>query len=189
MECTIESDDAEVGTSAMVMFIALILVSSIISGLIVGVGENVFSHTKTGAQQNIPTLNGITNVVILEVFSLGANDAIHIVFELPYVDSPVPDVNLGWALLCTKAPTGAKDIMHLDSGNFELATTLDGDGLTALPLLEFEPGVDYRMIMQLSNCDLDGVDEATLVLMVERGRTQEYHFSLGGAAYLGQDLN
>ena len=54
-----------------------------------------------------------------------------------------------------------------DEGDFSLATELDGDGLTAADIDEFEPAVTYRMIMQLSECDLDAVDEASLVIMVD----------------------
>ena len=55
-------------------------------------------------------------------------------------------------------------------------------------MVEFEPGVDYRMIIQLDNCDIENVDEATLVLMVDRGRTQELQLNIGSAPYIGQDL-
>jgi hypothetical protein len=166
------------------------LVSSIISALIIGVGENIFVETKNGAQQNIPTFKGITNVVVLEIFSLGATDEIHIVFELPYVEHPVPEESLAWVLMCVpQNQGGGQNTIHFDEGNFQLATELDGDGLTDLPLVEFEPGVDYRMIIQLDICDLEDTKEATLVLMVDRGRTQELQLNIGSAPYQGKDLN
>lgn len=184
-----KSTNAEVGSSAMIVFIALILVSSIISALIIGVGENIFSQTKTGAQQNIPTFKGITNVIVLEIFDLGATDEIHIVFELPYVEQPVLEEDLAWVLMCVPANQGAgQNTMYFDEGNFQFATALDGDGLTDLPLVEFEPGVDYRMIIQLDNCDLEDVEDATLILMVDRGRTKELRLDIGDAPYQGQDL-
>jgi hypothetical protein len=184
-----KSDNAEVGTGAMVIFIALILVSSIISALIIGVGENIFSRTKAGAQQNIPTFKGITNVVVLEISNLGATDEIHIVFELPYVEQSVSEEDLAWVLMCVPGTQpGTKRIIYFDEGNFQFATTLDGDGLTDLPLVEFEPGVDYRMIIQLDSCDLEDVEETTLILMVDRGRTQELQLNIGSAPYIGQDL-
>ena len=183
-----KSNNAEVGSSAMIVFIALILVSSIISSLIIGVGENIFSQTKTGAQQNIPTLKGITNVIVLEIFDLGATDEIHIVFELPYVEHPVLEEDLAWVLMCVPIQPTVQDTIFFDEGNFQFATALDGDGLTDLPLVEFEPGVDYRMIIQLDNCDLEAVEEATLILMVDRGRTKELRLEIGEAPYQGQDL-
>ena len=190
MQRRTKSDNAEVGTSAMIIFIALILVSSIISALIIGVGENIFVKTKNGAQQNIPTFKGITNVVVLEISNLGATDEIHIVFELPYVEQAVAEEDLAWVLMCVPGNQGGgQNTIYFDEGNFQFATTLDGDGLTDLPLVEFEPGVDYRMIIQLDNCDLEDVNQATLVLMVDRGRTQELQLNIGSAPYQGKDLN
>ena len=45
------------------------------------------------------------------------------------------------------------------------------------------------MIMTLAECDLEDVDSASLVLMVDRGRTQEWEMNIGSAPYQGQDLN
>ena len=179
-------ESAEVGTSALIIFIAIMLTSCIISAIIIGVGTNMFSQTKADAQQNSPSLKGIANVVVLEIFSLGATDEIHIVFELPYVESAVPEEDLSWILMCL--PTGDTRV-QFDEGDFRFATTLDGDGLTDLPLVEFDPGVDYRMIIQLDICDLEDVTEATLVLIVDRGRTQEWKLNIGSAPYQGQDLH
>ena len=67
--------------------------------------------------------------------------------------------------------------------------SIDGDGRTDLPLEQFEPAVTYRMIIPLEDCDLNDIDEATLILMVDRGRTQEWQMHIGSAPYQGQDLN
>ena len=83
-------------------------------------------------------------------------------FELPYIEQNIGDTNVAWVVMCF--PTnqgGGRQTMHFDEGDFSLATELDGDGLTAADIDEFEPAVTYRMIMQLSECDLDAVDEAT----------------------------
>lgn len=190
MQRRTKSESAEVGTSAMIIFIALVLVSSIISAILVGMSGNIFSQSKTGAQQNVPTFKGITNVVVLEIFSLGATDEIHIVFELPYVENVVPEEDLAWVLMCIPPNQGGgQNTIHFDEGNFGIATDLDGDGRTAASLDEFEPGVTYRMIMTLANCNLEDVDDATLVLMVDKGRTQELELDIGDAPYQGQDLN
>jgi hypothetical protein len=45
------------------------------------------------------------------------------------------------------------------------------------------------MIITLTECDLEDVDSASLVLMVDRGRTQEWAMNIGSAPYQGQDLN
>lgn len=179
-------DDASQGIGAMVVFIAIILMSSIIAGVVIGFGEKIFTETKADAKENVPRVKGIVNIVVLEIFSLGANDEIHIVYELPYIEQSVADGDVGWVVMCS--PSGSTR-MNFDEGDFTLATDLDGDGLTALPLVEFEPAVTYRMIIQLSDCDLDDVESASLVLVVENGRTQEWEMEIGSAPYQGQDLN
>ena len=185
-----ETEHAEVGTSAMIIFIALILVSSIISAIIIGVGGDVFAQSKTDASRNTPSMKGIANIVVLEIESLGADDGIHIVFELPYVEAEVPEEDLSWTVMCFPPNQGGgQNTIKFDQGDFELATTLDGDGATALPLIAFQPGVDYRMILQLDVCDLDELEDATLVMLVANGRTQEKFMDIGTAPYIGQDLN
>jgi hypothetical protein len=190
MRRDMNSDDASQGVSAMIIFVSIILMTSVISAVLIGFGEKVFAETKTDAQENIPSIKGIVNIVVLEIFSLGANDEIHIVFELPYIEQNIGDTNVAWVVMCF--PTGqggARQTMHFDEGDFSLATDLDGDGLTVADIDEFEPAVTYRMIIQLSECDLDSVEEASLVLMVDRGRTQEWQMNIGSAPYQGQDLN
>ncbi len=181
-----DKDDASQGISAMIVFIAIILMTSVISAVVIGFGEKVFTQTKTDAQENVPAFKGIVNIVILEIFSLGVNDEIHIVFELPYIEEPVNDDNVAWVVMCH--PTGT-DRMDFDEGDFTTATDLDGDGRTALPLVQFQTAVTYRMIMTLDSCDLDDIESASLVLMVDRGRTQEWQMDFGSAPYQGQDLN
>ena len=44
------NDDASQGISAMVLFIAIILMSSVIAGVVIGFGEKIFSETKNDAQ-------------------------------------------------------------------------------------------------------------------------------------------
>ena len=181
------TEDASQGISSMVVFIALILVSSIISGVLIGFTEKVFKAAKTDGEQNVPSVKGIVNVVILEISSLGvATDELHIVFELPYVEHAVSDEGVAWVVMCH--PPGQTNV-HFDEGNFDRATNLDGDGDTVAAITGFEPGTSYRMSIPLTNCDLDDLEDATLVLMVDRGRTQEWKMDIGSAPYLGQDLN
>jgi hypothetical protein len=190
MRRDMNSDDASQGISAMIIFVSIILMCSIISAVVIGFGEKVFAETKTDAQENIPSFKGIVNIVVFEISSLGADDELHLVFELPYIEQNIGDTNVAWVVMCF--PTnqgGGRQTMHFDEGDFSLATELDGDGLTAADIDEFEPAVTYRMIMQLSECDLDAVDEASLVIMVDRGRTQEWEMNIGSAPYQGQDLN
>ena len=190
MRRDMNSDDASQGISAMIIFVSIILMASIISAVLIGFGEKVFAETKTDAQENVPSVKGIVNIVVLEIFTLDVNDEIHIVFELPYIEHSIGDDDVSWVVMCF--PTGqggARQTMHFDEGDFTSATNLDGDGLTVADIEEFEPAVTYRMIMQLTECDLNSVEDASLVIMVDRGRTQEWQMNIGSAPYQGQDLN
>ena len=96
MQSIRRNGDASQGISAMIVFIAIILMSSVISAVVIGFGEKVFTETKTDAQENVPSIKGVVNIIVLEIFTLGTNDEIHIVFELPYIEAPVSDENVAW---------------------------------------------------------------------------------------------
>lgn len=188
MRKSTKSDSAETGTSAMIIFITLVLTSSIISAMILGVGENLFSKTKTDSQQNVPSVKGIAHVIILEIFELGADDELHLVYELPYIEQELPEEDMSWVVMCVPPNQVGRTTVEFDEGDFSLATELEGDGQTALPLEEFSPGVTYRLIIPLDECDLNDIDEASFVIMIERGRTHEWKLDIGEAPYQGQDL-
>ena len=186
MRRAVVDNRAEAGTSAMIIFIGLVIVSAIVSGLILGVGANIFSEAKSDAQQNTPNIQGIIHISVLEISSLGANDQLHIVFELPYVGDAVADTSVSWVMMCL--PTGGNNVVF-DQGDFTPATTMLGDGRTVGDETEFTPGTVYRMMLDLTdNCDLESTEEATLIIIVDKGRTQERFLEIGGAPYEGQDL-
>ena len=186
MRRAVADNRAEAGTSAMIIFIGLVIVSAIVSGLILGVGANIFSEAKSDAQQNTPNIQGIIHISVLEISSLGANDQLHIVFALPYVGDAVADTSVSWVMMCL--PTGGNNVVF-DQGDFTPATTMLGDGQTVGDETEFTPGTVYRMMLDLTgNCDLESTEEATLIIIVDKGRTQERFLEIGGAPYEGQDL-
>ena len=179
-------DNAEVGASAMVIFIGILIASSVISALIISVGGTIFTRAGADAKVSSHGQKGIVNVVVLEIFALDATDEIHIIFDLPFIEKPLSDTDFTWILMCL--PTGDLRLVF-DSGSFEFATTLDGDGLTALPIIEFLPGDNYRMRIQLDLCDLEAIEEATLILIIDKGSTQEKALNIGNAPFVGKDLN
>ncbi|MGY8755675.1 MAG: hypothetical protein ACKVIR_08285 [Candidatus Poseidoniales archaeon] len=179
-------DNAEVGASAMVIFIGILIASSVISALIISVGGTIFTRAGADAKVSSHGQKGIVNVVILEIWALDTTDEIHIVFDLPFIETPLRDTDFTWILMCL--PAGNRGL-EFDSGSFEFATTLDGDGLTALPTIEFLPGANYRMIIQLDLCDLEVIEKATLILIIDKGSTHEKVLNIGTAPYVGKDLN
>lgn len=188
---------AEAGTSAMIIFIGLVMVSAIVSALILSVGANIFTEAKSDAQQTTPNIQGIVHISILEISGLGAEDQLHLVFELPYVGDPVPDTSVSWVLMCL--PNGNNNVLF-DEGDFTTATTMQGDGETVADVTQFTPGTVYRILLELDNnvndpqktgayhCDLENTEEATLIIIVDKGRTLERFLNIGGTPYEGQDL-
>ncbi len=181
----VKDENAEIGIGAMIIFIAIILASAIVSAVLVKSVENIFSRQKSDAQQSSISFNGMVNVLIIDITALGGTDEIHMVFDLPYIADNLHESDLSWVLMCL--PTG-ETRMQFDEGQFRFATTLDGDGLTALPLTEFIPGDVYRIIFQLDTCDLEDVEKATLILMIDEGRTREIVLEIGNSPFVGQVL-
>lgn len=184
----VNSDErAEVGVGALIMFIAFMIAAVVVSSSIIQGTEKLFSQSKSDGQASTQPFNGIVHVVRLEIWALGGTDEIAVTFELPYQGQPLPEDDLSWVLMCTYAASTA---IEFDQGQFQLATTLAGDGLTSLPLTEFEPGDIYYLRMELDTCDLETISPttATLVLMVEQGRTTEIKIDVTGSPFVGMDL-
>ena len=95
--------------------------------MILGVGENLFSKTKTDSQQNVPSVKGIAHVIILEIFELGADDELHLVFDLPSIEQELPEEDMSWVVMCVPPNQGGRTTVEFDEGDFSLATELEGD--------------------------------------------------------------
>ena len=184
-------NSAEVGASAMIVFIAILLASSVIAALIISVGEIVFVRTGEDAQVSSHGNKGIINIVVLEIFALGATDELHIVFDLPFIEKALPEEELIWILMCEGVSGTGSNILYFDTGHFGFATTLDGDGLTSLPLVEFQPGDIYRMRIQLDECDLENLvssKKVNLLIDIKGGSSSERVLRIGDSPYVGKDL-
>ncbi|MBT3772389.1 MAG: hypothetical protein HOB52_03955 [Euryarchaeota archaeon] len=180
-----KNENAEIGISAMIIFIAILIASAVVSAVIVRSVDTIFSRPKSDAQQSVTTFNGMVNVLSIDISALGGTDEIHLVFDLPYIADDLHESDLSWVLMCSA--TG-ETRMQFDEGHFQLATTLDGDGLTATPLTEFISGEVYHIIFQLDICVLDDVEVVTLILMVDEGRTREIVLEIGNSPVVGQVL-
>ena len=187
----VSSDEqASIGIGSLMMFVAFMITAVIISSTIVQVSEKLFINSKSDAQISTQTFNGIIEVIRLEIRALGGTDEISITFSLPFNTEPLPEDELSWVIMCTYPLTGGPDSIEFDQGQFEFATTLDGDGLTSMPLTEFEPGTPYHMRIQLDSCDLETISptKITLVLLIDKGRTLEMEMEITSSPFVGMDL-
>ncbi len=187
----VSSDEqASIGIGSLIMFIAFMIAAVIISASIVQVSERLFSSSKSDAQTSTQPFNGIIEVIRLEIRALGGTDEISITFSLPFQAQPLPEDELSWVIMCAYPLTVDPDAVEFDQGQFQFATTLDGDGLTSMPLTEFEPATTYHMRIQLDACDLETISptKITLVLLIDKGRTLEMQLEITSSPYVGMDL-
>ena len=184
----VSSDEqASIGIGSLIMFVAFMIAAVIISATIVQVSERLFSSSKSDAQTSTQPFNGIIEVIRLEIRALGGTDEISITFSLPFQAASLPEGDLSWVIMCSYA---ASNEVEFDQGQFEFATTLDEDGLTSMPLTEFEPATTYHMRIQLDTCDLETISptKITLVLLIDKGRTLEMQMEITSSPYVGMDL-
>ena len=187
----VSSDEqASIGIGSLIMFVAFMIAAVIISATIVQVSEILFSKSKSDAQTSTQPFNGIIEVIRLEIRALGGTDEISITFSLPFQAQPLPEDELSWVIMCAYPLTVDPDAVEFDQGQFQFATTLDGDGLTSMPLTEFEPATTYHMRIQLDACDLETISptKITLVLLIDKGRTLEMQLEITSSPYVGMDL-
>ena len=187
----VSSDEqASIGIGSLIMFVAFMIAAVIISATIVQVSEILFSKSKSDAQTSTQPFNGIIEVIRLEIRALGGTDEISITFSLPFQAQPLPEDELSWVIMCAYPLTVDPDAVEFDQGQFEFATTLEGDGLTSMPLTEFEPATTYHMRIQLDACDLETISptKITLVLLIDKGRTLEMQLEITSSPYVGMDL-
>ena len=195
---------AEVALSAMVSMIMILLFSAIVAGMALMMIEQAFKESRSQSVEQSETLNSIPFVIIFELEELdttgNTNDLLYIMFKLPYASNTIPDTNMKWAMLCdvndySDTPkTGIAHTLEYSSGDFNAATDLTGNAADDAAIDEFEAGIYYHIILQLSepdgdgDCDLVGDMDATLVIIVENGRTTELDFYVPTDAAPGHDL-
>ena len=150
------------------------------------------------------SLNSVPFVVVFELEELdttgNTNDRLYIMFKLPYLSDAIPDTDMKWALMCdindyTDPPkTGIEHTLEYSSGDFNAATDLSGSAEDDASIDEFVQGTYYHVILQLSEpngagmCDLVEDMAATLVIIIENGRTTELDFYVPNGATTGYDL-
>ncbi|MDP6223430.1 MAG: hypothetical protein QGF34_00010 [Candidatus Poseidoniaceae archaeon] len=194
---------AEVALSAMVSMIMILLFSALVAGMALMMIEQAFMESRTQSVEQSETLNSVPLVLVFEVEQLdttgNTNDQLYLMFKFPFAGDTIADTNVKWAMMCDINDTGppqtsSAHTLVYSSGNFDVATDLNGNANDAASLDEFNPQTYYHVLIDLTSpngngdCDLVEDMHATLVIAVEKGRTVELDFYVPDDVTPGYDL-
>ena len=204
MEERLQHDSvAEVALSAMVSMIMILLFSAIVAGMALMMIEQAFMESRTQSVEQSETLNSVPMVLVFEVEEYDStgntNDRLYVMFKFPFASEAIPDTNVKWAMMCDINDTGppqtnSAHTLVYSSGNFDVATDLNGNANDATYLGAFNPQTYYHVLIDLTSpngngdCDLVEDMHATLVIAVEKGRTTELDFYVPNDVTPGYDL-
>ena len=204
MEERLQHDNvAEFALSAMISMIMILLFSAIVAGMALMMIEQAFMESRTQSVEQSETLNSVPMVLVFEVEEYDStgntNDRLYVMFKFPFASEAIPDTNVKWAMMCDINDTGppqanSAHTLVYSSGNFDIATDLNGNANDAASLDEFNPQTYYHVLIDLTSpngngdCDLVEDMHATLVIAVEKGRTAELDFYVPADVTPGYDL-
>jgi len=183
MEGLRRSETAELALGALISFIAIMITSAIMASVMLLIVQTTFSNSQEHSITQSENLNGIiqVNQFKLSAYSDPGNDGLYLVFELPYILNDVSDIDVVWSLLCK----GAAAIQYI-SGNFDTATHISDDGLSAATNDVFTNSGMYHIFISTSGaCDIEPNFSAELVIAVIGGRTKVIPFDVGISPHVG----
>ena len=151
------NDFASVGISAMITFIALVLVSAVISIALVSIGQEIFQSSQTDSSKTENIIYGkviITSAVITVIEFDANNDPIQanlfIALELSPGAPTIDDDLMKWMVLCPNE-NDESSARWTNEGNLESVTTATGDGGDIGAVEELVVGIVYMINLQLSH--------------------------------------
>ena len=102
MEGLRRSETAELALGALIIFIAIMITSTIMASVLLLIVETTFRNSQEHSLTQSENLNGIIQVNRFELseYSNPGNDELYLVFELPYILNEVSDLDVVWSLLC-----------------------------------------------------------------------------------------
>ena len=183
MEGLRRSETAELALGALIIFIAIMITSTIMASVLLLIVETTFRNSQEHSLTQSENLNGIIQVNRFELseYSNPGNDELYLVFELPYILNEVSDIDVVWSLIC-KSTT----MIRYNSGNFDTATEISDDGLSAATNDFFTNSRMYHIFLSISGvCDISPDFSAELVIAVNGGRTKVIPFDVGSSPHIG----
>ena len=196
-----QDEKAEFALSSMVTMIMILLFSSIIAGMSLMIIEQAFKGSKSQSIEQSETLSSVPYILSFEIQNIdladNTNDQLYLTFKFPYTSDSIPDTSVKWVVFGDDRNTGShatNNKLDYSSGDFDFATPITGNGFTQDAITEFEPGVYYHIVLELTSPGGNG-DYAlkhdyagTLVVAIEQGRTTEIDFFVPNGATSGFDL-
>ena len=183
MEGLRRSETAELALGALIIFIAIMITSTIMASVLLLIVETTFRNSQEHSLTQSENLNGIIQVNRFELseYSNPGNDELYLVFELPYILNEVSDIDVVWSLLCKSTTM----IQYL-SGDFDTATEISDDGLSAATNDFFTNTRMYHIFISTSGvCDISPDFSAELAIAVNGGRTKVIPFDVGSSPHIG----
>lgn len=163
-----EEDSGSAGIGAMIIFVALILVSAVVSIVLISFGQELFEDSSNDANKNDDLMFGkilITNAVVtsIELDSDGNPTYMNLLLTLELTPgSPnIADDLVQWSVLCPNEENPSR-FRWSNDGNLEAATTSTGDGGDIGAIDELEVGINYMLAISLyhtTDDDGDGVGD------------------------------
>ncbi len=182
MEGLRRSESAELAIGALISFIGIKVTSALLASLMVGIVQTTFYNAQEHGITQSETLNGIIQVNRFELsqYSDPGADSIYLVFEFPYILNNVLDTDVVWSMLCPDA----RQVRYI-SGNFDTATEINDDGISAGLNDEFTGTEMYHMFISTSGfCDISPNTSAELVIAINGGRTTTIPFEVGSSPHV-----
>ena len=163
--------------------------------------EQAFKGSKSQNIEQSETLSSVPYILSFEIQNIdladNTNDQMYLTFKFPYTSNSIPDTSVKWVVFGDDGNTGGHatdNKLDYSSGDFDFATPITGNGFTQDAITEFEPGVYYHIVLELTSpggngdYDLKHDYAGTLVVAIEQGRTTEIDFFVPSGATSGFDL-
>ena len=163
-DCSNESSGSA-GISAMIIFVALILVSAVVSIVVFQFSQELFNHSEQDAEDTQVIIQGKIMVMdaTLTAIELDNNEnPLHATIQITLEMSPgTPDIQddeIKWAVLCEKENT-PHQTRWSNEGNLESITTATGSGSDPGAVDVVEVGITYMITLSLHHTtDTDNDD-------------------------------
>ena len=133
------NDWGSIGSGAMIVFIALILVAAVASAVIIQTGEKLQQNAQQSGSDTQQEISGKISIITVWVGAQNANaEEITMVFELAPGSEPMADSAVHWAVICDDG----LNVPSVVDGDMSTATNLD---TTAIANNIFLPGETYMI--------------------------------------------
>ena len=165
-------DTGSAGISAMIVFVALILVAAVVSIVVIKFGQTIFNDSGQDANDTeaiiygkIIVINGILTGITFDEndddndcpdpnddTNLNCNEPVHATLQITFELSPgtpnIDDDEIKWAVLCENE-NNAFNARWSNEGNLESATTATDSGSDPGAVDEIEVGITYMITISL----------------------------------------